>query len=560
MSCTRMMKCSSLIIALAGLVLASFFLASCSNGSSHSSPPVSYTIGGTVTNLATGDSLQLHNNGGDTLTVAANGSFTFATKLASGTAYSVTVAAQPSSPAQLCGVTNGGGTATANVTSVQVDCGHNEWTWVGGSGIINQAGIYGTQGTPASTNIPGSRRSSAVWTDSSGNFWLFGGGGYDSVGTRGGLNDLWEYSGGQWTWISGSNLAGQAGSYGTQGTPAATNVPGARGSAASWTDKSGNFWLFGGGGLDSTGTVGQLNDLWEYSGGQWAWVSGFDIANQPGIYGIQGVPAAANVPGARMVAVSWTDASGNFWLFGGLGFDSAGTSGELNDLWKYSGGQWTWMSGSNIVNQAGTYGTLGTAAPGNVPGARDGAVGWTDASGNLWLFGGAFNDLSSGTSSWFNDLWEYSGGQWTWVAGSNAFDQLGSYGTKGVAASSNAPAGKYTAVTWTDKAGNFWLFGGAGPLNATGSSTFPNDLWRYSAGQWTWMSGSDGSNTGGPGNCGTQGAAAPDNVPGSLLGPASWTDQEGNLWLFGGLGPGCAGAGPGTGSWGRLNQLWMYEP
>jgi len=33
--------------------------------------------------------------------------------------------------------------------------------------------------------------------------------------------------------------------------------------------------------------------------------------------------------------VNWTDASGNFWLFGGNGFDSAGTQGYLNDLWKY---------------------------------------------------------------------------------------------------------------------------------------------------------------------------------------------------------------------------------
>jgi hypothetical protein len=29
------------------------------------------------------------------------------------------------------------------------------------------------------------------------------------------------------------------------------------------------------------------------------------------------------------------DASGNFWLFGGLGMDSTGTLGYLNDLWKF---------------------------------------------------------------------------------------------------------------------------------------------------------------------------------------------------------------------------------
>ena len=73
----------------------------------------------------------------------------------------------------------------------------------------------------------------------------------------------------QWTWMGGSNTVGakggQPGVYGTQGTAAAANIPGGRGSAASWTDRSGNFWLFGGNGHDSTGAQGLLNDLWSYT-------------------------------------------------------------------------------------------------------------------------------------------------------------------------------------------------------------------------------------------------------------------------------------------------------
>ena len=36
---------------------------------------------------------------------------------------------------------------------------------------------------------------------------LFGGGGYDSAGVDGGLNDLWEFSPstGMWTWFNGPN-------------------------------------------------------------------------------------------------------------------------------------------------------------------------------------------------------------------------------------------------------------------------------------------------------------------------------------------------------------------
>ncbi|RKP43489.1 hypothetical protein D7S86_28835, partial [Pararobbsia silviterrae] len=81
------------------------------------SPPIpSYTIGGTVTGLADNASMKLLDNGGDALTVAANGAFTFATPIAVNQAYAVTVGTPPLW--QNCAVANGNGTAAANVTSV----------------------------------------------------------------------------------------------------------------------------------------------------------------------------------------------------------------------------------------------------------------------------------------------------------------------------------------------------------------------------------------------------------------------------------------------------------
>ena len=50
----------------------------------------------------------LRDNGGDDLTVTANGPFAFATKLAGGAAYNVTVKTNPSG--QTCSVANGSGT------------------------------------------------------------------------------------------------------------------------------------------------------------------------------------------------------------------------------------------------------------------------------------------------------------------------------------------------------------------------------------------------------------------------------------------------------------------
>jgi N-acetylneuraminic acid mutarotase len=278
-----------------------------------------------------------------------------------------------------------------------------QWTWMGGANVISQKGTYGTQATAAPGNVPGARDLQATWTDAAGNFWLFGGSGYDSAGTYGSLNDLWKYSPStsEWTWMGGSNVVNQNGMYGTQGTAAAGNVPGALNQAASWTDASGNLWLFGGLGLAEE----VLNDLWKYSTstGLWTWMSGSTLTDQRGTYGTQGTAAASNIPGSRDGVVGWTDTSGNFWLFGGFGYDSTGTSGSLNDLWKYSTntGLWTWMGGSNVVNQPGTYGTQGTPAPGNVPGARTFPPSWTDATGNFWLFGG------DGSTGVLNDLWKY---------------------------------------------------------------------------------------------------------------------------------------------------------
>ena len=78
-----------------------------------------YSVGGSVSGLS--GTVVLQDNGGDNLSVSANGSFTFATQLAGGAAYSVTVKTNPTG--QSCSVANGSGTVgSANVTNVAVTC------------------------------------------------------------------------------------------------------------------------------------------------------------------------------------------------------------------------------------------------------------------------------------------------------------------------------------------------------------------------------------------------------------------------------------------------------
>jgi N-acetylneuraminic acid mutarotase len=196
-------------------------------------------------------------------------------------------------------------------------------------------------------------------------------------------------------------MCGQPGVYGTLGTPAVGNTPGARYGASSWTDIHGNLWLFGGYGFNALGKDVGLNDLWEFNPAtsQWTWMGESSTAYQPGVYGALGEPAAGNIPESRNSAVSWTDQKGNFWLFGGEGIDANGYYfGFLNDLWEFnpSTNEWAWMGGSNTVGnncqtyssltlcgQPGVYGTLGSPETGNIPGGRWNGVNWIDGSGNF---------------------------------------------------------------------------------------------------------------------------------------------------------------------------------
>jgi hypothetical protein len=143
--------------------------------------------------------------------------------------------------------------------------------------------------------------------------------------------------------------------------------------------------------------------------GQWTWEGGLSTANNSGLYGTQNAAAASNAPGARYDSSSWTDSSGNLWLFGGSGINGVGSAGFLNDVWEFtpSSGQWTWVGGGQGVGTYGVYGTEGTASPSNAPGGRQGPDSWIDSSGNLWMFGGG-GWAQSGSETLLNDLWYFT--------------------------------------------------------------------------------------------------------------------------------------------------------
>lgn len=125
----------------------------------------SFTVGGTVSGL-TGSGLVLADNGANDTPVAKSGSFIFTAALTSRSAYSVTVATQPTNPPQTCAVGDASGTVTTgNISTVSVTCATNTYSVGGyvsglaGSGLtLNYNGgapisVSGNGGFTAATGV-----------------------------------------------------------------------------------------------------------------------------------------------------------------------------------------------------------------------------------------------------------------------------------------------------------------------------------------------------------------------------------------------------------------------
>ena len=414
------------------------------------------------------------------------------------------------------------------------------FTWIGGSEGVNQNGNFGSRGV-SPEYLPGARWEAVSWKDASGNFWVFGG---HRMAID--LNDLWKFDPltGLWTWMGGSDSGYQPGVYGLKGQSHSKNVPGSRMGSANWTDKEGNFWLFGGSGSDKDNHREVLNDLWKYSPltNVWTWVSGSSSIGQNSIFGIKGVENPHNMPGARGGAISWIDNHGCLWLFGGYGL-----GGRLNDLWKFNPTTqlWNWVAGSNISNRTGVYGIRGQADTNNMPGARNNANGWTDAAGNFWLYGGAGYSAIDSQEGILSDLWKYdvTTNQWTWVSGSKDIYQDTDYYS-----ADKHPGSRMSSTRWVDHEGNFWLFGGYG--NYVGRVF--SDFWKYNpmANQWTCEGGCGSFDE--HGAYGTMGLMSERNRIGGRIYSVGWSDADNNFWLFGGDGYAATKEG-------SLNDLWKIN-
>ena len=182
-----------------------------------------YVVGGSVSGLS-GSGLVLRDNGGDDLAVSANGTFSFATDLASGAAYRVSVAAQPTSPVQNCMVTNGtakGTVASAAVTTVAVVCANiGRFVYVANLGdhSLSAYTIDATTGAlkaVAGSPYAGSIKASYVAAEPTGRFLYALDNGNGSLGIAAPAIDVFSIDGttGGLTPVTGSPFATDAGGF-----------------------------------------------------------------------------------------------------------------------------------------------------------------------------------------------------------------------------------------------------------------------------------------------------------------------------------------------------------
>lgn len=427
----------------------------------------------------------------------------------------------------------------------------NQWIWAGGSKIANQSTLEnGFTSDENEINFPRLRQNAQSLTDSNGNIWFFGSPNSESDIVT---NALWKYNPttNNFTFKKGVPSGYSRGYKKGVGIEHYRNAVPSVASRQMWIDNNQNIWCYSGrymGNSSNGGGAGyNKTELWKYISTSNNWVlldeGEFDFA---GNYGIMGVESNTNKPPALENAITWTDNNNNLWMFGGLKLSEFNTTKKTNTMWKYniSTGNWTWMSGSNLINSVNSFGPVGVESPNSVPGSTDsGRGGWVDSQGYLWLFDST-SISEYGTST---NMWKYNTNTnlWTLVKQLSNTETIVTEGSEHV---NNCPS-PFSADTkkgkalWKDLNGNLWYY----------YNSINNDkLWKYNpqSNMWTLVKKIANNSDGGQ-PVGTLNNSNINNTLGPRINSITGTSNNGKLYLLGGSHYSEYGNG--------LKDVWEYD-
>lgn len=485
----------------------------------------------------------------------------------------------------------------------------NNWTWIKGGDTLYQSPHYGIKNIADSTNTPGTSAGSITWTNN-GKLYVYGG-----VHTiRPDPNEyvmehLWEFdvSTKNWTWVGGSKQSDKDPNFGTKNHTHSSVWPGAIDNYPHliWKEASKVFLSY------RSDAIWEYS----MNTKQWRWVKGMhnpysksfyvqpkvaDILNEPSnlesktcwqvgdtaylysydislsrnimwrydldknlwtvikinkdptpTYGVKGMAARDNNPGAIVGASTW-HANGKLFLYGGRNFNKLAPG----LIWEFDlvTNNWRWIKGDTSNNCTPVYGTKGIANANNTPGCRFSTVSWS-YNGKFYLFGGNVMNIRR------NDVWEYNPAtnNWRWIKGSNLTSQLGVYGAKGIVDTANTP-GSRSEATSVQINNKLFVFGGVSYIRQNIGTGYynANDLWEYdfATNNWRWLSGDTTRDP--PSVFGIKGVPDTANTPGGRHGGVMW-GLNNKIYLFGGYGTHVWENGWLYPLTGFLDDIWQYD-
>eukprot|EP00041_Stephanoeca_diplocostata_P026905 m.733636 g.733636 ORF g.733636 m.733636 type:complete len:500 (+) comp23073_c0_seq1:141-1640(+) len=304
----------------------------------------------------------------------------------------------------------------------------------------------------------------------------------------------------EWEWIAGNS---------TGACPNNFELPGARIGAHTWlvsstSEDTDMLYLFGGWGLDPSGTPAFLNDLWSFNlvTLEWKFLTGSIDGNKGG---------TNHTPAARYYGVTWIekrDASSSstqmpaqertavrdtqLWLWSGQGsaMDGDDNGIYLRDTWSYNVADGTWTqhyfnrhklnksSPTRVSNESSRL-PVGTSL---APIARKWSNFWSDNVDSMWVFSGV-NDEEHGFGL-FNDLWHFNSTTTAWTKLYEYKNITGIYDGPVALRRPGAREGAYTAFA----EGKLCLFGGLGVGASTSDRDFGTfqDVWCFDLHTHTW--------------------------------------------------------------------------